>query len=102
MQQAQARYGQQQPGRAAFLRKYLKAGMPENSLEALGLRRSGASANIGGNVGIGLMYDTEYNSLGKPLSTIGVGLTSGYLAGFCLHKLVELHRQRGGIRQHEV
>lgn len=72
--EADKHYGTHQPGRAAFLRKYLGKGSSEDQLKQLQIARG---VSIGGAGSWGASYDI--GPAGKPIGTIGAWISDGKL-----------------------
>ncbi len=73
--EANSRFGQRQPDRAAFLRKYLGKGSPETQLAELQLPTSGLHAGTASGISRGF----EFGPPDKPTATIIVWLAKGQL-----------------------
>ena len=72
---ANSRFGQRQPERAAFLRKYLGKGSPEVQLGELQLSVSGMSTRTGGGASRGFVF----GPVAKPTATITVWIAQDQL-----------------------
>ena len=75
--EANSRFGQRQPERAAFLRKYLGKGSPEVQLGELQLPVSGMSVGTGSGTSRGFVFGPA----DKPTATITVWVAQGQLIG---------------------
>ncbi|TDU63087.1 hypothetical protein EI77_04509 [Prosthecobacter fusiformis] len=84
--EADARFGNLQPQRAAFLRKYLEVGSPIAHLDELQLKDSGLSTGTGGSTSRSLMMDERI----KPEMKITVWMSQDFLVAPAMLGLEEV------------